>query len=267
VVLRKGLTAGVTIVTAMRHLARKLFSLYFVITFLAIPVSAFCSMTGWWPSRLRVPWSDLGSFVETKDGIVLVEIRMWGRIERYDSNGKFLDSWREPAAKGDVALATDEQGNVYLRHANIVYQFDASGRVQKKYSADPFHLYSLPRNWELSASSGEPQYAPKRSQFFERKIVKPGQLLFSDQESRSFLCADGTQLVSDGSSISRFTDSGQKLMTYRAPHYYWPIQFPVPGMLAWVVCIIVLYAVNLKEKKAESPGPAARESGQPAPQA
>lgn len=209
--------------------------IYFGATFLIFVMGAFVTLTGWWPSTWRVPWSGLGSFVETKDGIVLVDIQMWSRIEVYDRHGRFLESWRQPLAKGDLALATDESGAVYFRHANTVYKFDAQGRVQNKYVSRA----AIPRNWELSALSGEPEYVPNERKHVERQSVKKGQLLFSDDESPYFLCPDGTRLERKGASVVRYTASGQKLTAYRAPRYYWPVQFPFPGVLGLIAGFIL----------------------------
>jgi len=63
--------------------------IYFGATFLIFLMAAFVTLTGWWPSTWQVPWSDLGKFAETKDGIVLVDIQMWSRIELYDRQGRF----------------------------------------------------------------------------------------------------------------------------------------------------------------------------------
>lgn len=215
------------------------------IVFFTFLAGAFVNLTGWWPSRWQVPWSGLGSFVETKDGIVLVDIKMWGRIELYDRVGKFLGSWRQPLAKGDLALATDETGAVYFRHANTIFKFDGNGEVQTKYVSRA----AIPRNWRLSTLSGEPEYGPDQTGPIERQIVRRGQVLFSDDESQRFLCLDGTYLEQKHSSIIRVTSSGQTLATYKAPAYYWPVQFPFPGALAWVVGFVLVVLSTRKDKK------------------
>lgn len=84
-----------------KRLLASLAWLYVGLTFLAFFLRALSSIAGWWPSRLQVPWSDLGSFVETRDGLVLVELRIWGRIELCDRRGNFLNFWRRPPDKGD----------------------------------------------------------------------------------------------------------------------------------------------------------------------
>jgi hypothetical protein len=75
----------------MKRVVTTLAWLYAGITFSAFLLSMFGSMTGWRPSNLQDSWSDLGSFVKTKDGIILVSIRMWDRSELYDRSGTFLE--------------------------------------------------------------------------------------------------------------------------------------------------------------------------------
>jgi hypothetical protein len=102
-----------------------------------------------------------------------------------------------------------------------------------------------------SELSGEPGYAPHRNPFIERKIVKQGQVLFSENASRYFLCAGGTQIVPRGTStLIRVTPSGETLATYQAPRYYWPLQFPFPGLLAWIVGAILVYFKSQEERQA-----------------
>ncbi len=229
----------------MKGFLRKLGWVYFGVTVFVFTLSMFVYTTGWWPSTWQVPWSDVHGFVETKDGIVLVEIGMWGRIELYNRSGKFLKSWRSPHTKQFSALATDESGAVYLLDRNTVFKFDGNGKVQKKYVSGG----QLARNWELSEPAGEPRYAPERSQGFERKIVSKGEVLFSENGSRYFLCPDGTELVPKIASLSRVAPSGGKLVTYRAPWYCWPFEFPIPGALACIVGVVLFYSRAKREKQ------------------
>jgi hypothetical protein len=228
----------------MMSVLSKLVWVYFGANVFVFALSMFVSVTGWWPSTWQVPWSDVGSFVETKDGIVLVDIGMWRRIELYDRSGEFLKSWRPPYSKQFSMLATDESGAIYLLGADTVFKFDAHGKVQKKYISGSY----LPENWELSELTGEPRFAPERSQGFERKIVKKDQILFSEHGSGYFLCPDGTQLVPQIDSLIRVAPSGEKLVTYHAPRYCWPSEFPVPAAFACIVGTILFYFKVKKEK-------------------
>jgi hypothetical protein len=208
---------------------------YFAITFVTFLLSAFVSMTGMWPATVQVPWSRLGSFVESRDGILLTEITMWGRIERYDRKGRFLGSWRQPFAKGSVALATDENGRSYLRHANNVYLLGPDGKLLNQYTAPA----DFPRSWRL-AESGEPQYAPDILGSVERKVVRRGQVLFSDNASRYFVALDGSLLRPAGHSLTRVGSDEQTLITYQGPKYFWPVLFPLPAGLAWICGLILI---------------------------
>ena len=231
----------------MKSILTTLGWIYFGATFLAFLLGAHVTLTGWWPSSWQVPWSDLGSFVETKDGVVLADIKMWSRIELYDREGRFLKSWRQPLAKGDLALATDENGAVYFRHANTVYKFDSDGKVAKNYVSKA----RLPRTWELSALTSEPVFSPETLRRIERRIVKKGEILFSDDESSYFLCADNTHLERRGASIVRYASSEERLATYRSPRYYWPLQFPFPAVLG-LVAGFVLTILQVQQKKGPS---------------
>ena len=210
---------------------------YVAITFVTFLASAFASMTGLWPASIRVPWSQLGSFVETRDGVVLAEITMWGRIERYDRNGRFLGSWRQPFAKGSVALATDEDGRVYLWHASDVFRLGPHGELLTRYTASS----RPPHSWRL-APSGEPERLPQVSGPVQRKVVQRGEVLFSDKATRHFTISDGTVLQPAMHSLSRVAPGGQRLMTYSAPWYLWPLRFPLPALLAWIAALLVVIA-------------------------
>jgi hypothetical protein len=60
----------------MKRVVTPLAWLYAGITFSAFLLSPLLSMAGWWPSNFEVPWCDLDRFVESKDGNILVSIRM-----------------------------------------------------------------------------------------------------------------------------------------------------------------------------------------------
>ena len=208
---------------------------YFAITLVTFLASALVSMTGLWPSSLQVPWSTLGSFVETGHGTLLAVITMWGRIERYDRQGHFIGSWRQPFAKGSVDLAADEDGRVYLRHANHVFRLGPNGEFATTYTASA----DVPKNWRLS-ESGEPQSAPDLNASVERRIVRKGQVLFAENASRYFVAPDGSLLRPSAHSLARVAPGGQQLMTYHGPTYFWPVLFPLPALLAWVAAVVLI---------------------------
>jgi hypothetical protein len=214
---------------------------YFAITFVMFVASVLVSMTGLWPSALQVPWSTLGSFVETGDGTLLAVITMWGRIERYDRQGQFLGSWRQPFIKGTVDLATDDEGRVYLRRANHVFRLGPNGELVTTYTAPADH----PRNWRLS-ESGEPQPAQDLNTAVERKIVNKTQVLFGENASRYFVAPDGSLLRPSAHSLGRVAPGGQQLMTYHGPRYFWPVLFPLPALLAWVAAFILIVVTGNK---------------------
>ena len=215
---------------------------YFLITFLTFLTSAIVATTGWWPANWRVPWSQVGSVIETKDGTIFVVVTMWGRIEQYDRSGRFLGSWQQPFDKGGVALAAEQEGRIYLRHLKDVFRLDPQGDLTNKYTATA----NLPKTWRLS-ESGEPQYAPDASGLLVRKIVSRGELLFAENASRYFVSSDGTVLQPASHSITRVSASGQKLFIYQNPWYFRPVWFPLPGLFGLVAAFILILVRGAKK--------------------
>jgi len=210
---------------------------YFAVVVVTFVVSLFVSLTGLWPSTWRVPWSGVGSYVETKDHKILVDIGMWGRIEVYDSSGDFVQSWKAPAIKGELAIATDENGGVYFRRANTIFKLGQDGQIEAKFESKA----PVPRNWILSAQSAEPQYVGARNEFSQRKVTAKGDSLFSENESRDFLCQDGTRLERRGSLLVRLSRAGEQLQVYSAPRYYWLVQFPFPALIGCIAGSLLVF--------------------------
>jgi len=208
---------------------------YFLITFLAFLTSAIVAATGWWPSNWRVPWSRVGSIIETRDETIFVVVTMWGRIERYDRSGRFLGSWEQPFDKGGVSLATDEDGRIYLRHLKDVFRLGPRGELTTKYTATA----NLPKTWRLS-QSGDPEYAPEAAGPCVRKIVSRGELLFCENGTRYYVAPDGTRLQPASHAIARVSASGQNLFMYQNPYYFRPLLFPLPGLLALVAVVVMV---------------------------
>jgi hypothetical protein len=217
---------------------------YFLITLLSFVTGAMVCATGLWPSHWRVPWSGVNSVVETRDGTIFVIVSLWGRIEQYDRSGRFLGSWKQPFDKGGAALATDEDGRIYLRHQRDVFLLSPQGELAKKYTATAY----IPRTWRLS-QTGEPNYAFEATRLLVRRIVRRGEVLFSEDNSRYFVSPDGTVLQSALNSITRLAASGQPLFTYRSPWYFAPLLFPFPGLLGFVGALILILVRRGKEHR------------------
>lgn len=203
--------------------------------------SAIVAATGRWPANWRVPWSQVGSVIETKDGTIFVVVTMWGRIERYNPSGQFLGSWEQPFDKGGVSLAVDDSGQIYLRHMKDVFRLGPNGELTTKYTATA----NLPKTWRLS-DLGDPQYAPEIHEPIERKIVRKGEVLFSENASRYFIASDGTRLQPASDSITRLSPDGQPLTVYQNPWYFRPLTFPLPGLLPWIALAILILIKSAK---------------------
>jgi hypothetical protein len=177
-----------------------------------------------------------------RDGTILFVVTMWGRVERYDSSGKFLGAWRQPFGKGRVALAVDDQDRVYLRHLRDVFRFGQNGELISKHTAGA----DLPKSWLLS-QTGEPQYAPEITRICERRAATRGEPLFCEDATLYFAAPDGTRLLPTSHSITRISASGQILSSYHSPWYFGPVLFPLPGLLAGVAAGVLIFTKARRE--------------------
>jgi hypothetical protein len=194
-----------------------------------------------------LPWSDMGDFVETPDGKMLVELRFYNRVLCYDRDGELLAAYRLPRGSKATQLAVDQHNLIYFRAKNTVYTYSSTWEVVSVVEADAGEV----RTWELSSETGQPIHVPQRRGTPPDRALVPGDLLFAPTERRDvFHCADGTTLHRVGSSLNRRSPAGDLVATYQTFWCLRPFVFPFPGVLAWLAFFILFLYLSFVARRA-----------------
>lgn len=211
------------------------------ISFMSAPAIMFLGSPSWLP----LPWSDLGDFIQTKDGKVFIDIQFYNRVLSYDQNGKFVASYPYPVDfLKFTGLAVDEDNNILFKARDDLYIYNSSWeQIEKIVGRDDVHWH-----WRLD-ENGRPCYMKRngKSPTVADSIARPGDFLFRGYiKRRTFKCEDGSKLVRDGNTLIRYSAEGELVGKYGG---LWPLkifEFPLPGILAWP--LFFLYYVNKNKK-------------------
>jgi hypothetical protein len=231
-------------------------ALWMAATYVAFVAGGVATFRGGWPERVPIPWSDLGDFVEAKNGDLYLDVAFYGRVVRYTRDGRFVTSY---SAEGRSRhLAADVHGNVHWLAMNTVETRDPDWRLVQRARRDPREH----RTWALDARGNAvhaPDLTPDAS--VADALVHPGQLLFRDgqRKRQTFTCADGTVLRRKGASLLRLAPDGRVIGRYAQPWYLWAVTFPWPAaVVGWGIPFIILLRQSAAKRRYRA-GPSASE--------
>lgn len=205
-------------------------------TYVAFLAGAVATFRGW-PGYVPIAWSDLGDFVEAKNGDLYLDVAFSSRVARYTRDGRFVATY--PAVGRSRHLATDVQGRVHWLSMNTVETRDGDWRLVQRVERDARE----DRTWAMDAA-GNAVHAPELTATgaVANAVVHPGQLLFhnSQRKRQTFTCADGTVLRRQGVSLVRLTPDGRVIGRYEQPWYLWAVTFPWPAaVVGWGFPLVV----------------------------
>lgn len=129
------------------------------------------------PSSLQMPNSRIESLVVTEQNDIFISSTRWGRIQKFDENGRFVKGWHLEQGRRFIRLAQENQTLLANRNpGRPVYVYDFNGmllRTIKKGDAEHQTKIEI-----LQSSNVYPQGAKPYSVFGFGKVIvrKPGLL-------------------------------------------------------------------------------------------
>jgi len=134
----------------------------------------------------EVPLGDIKGIVVDNEGHIYVGLGFYGKVQVYDTNGKFIKNWKVGASGGTFNIDLTDDQNILISTARGDKQilYDKNGKVVSKNSVD--NIYSeTKRPWDSFATSEGDSYEVKGGMFpsivrtspDNKVIVKQGLIL------------------------------------------------------------------------------------------
>jgi len=134
----------------------------------------------------EVPLGDIKGIVVDNEGHIYIGLGFYGKVQVYDTNGKFIKNWEVAASGGSFNINLTEGQNILISTARGEKQilYDKNGKVVSKNSID--NIYSeTKRPWNSFVTSEGDSYEVKGGMFpsiirispDNKVIVKQGLIL------------------------------------------------------------------------------------------
>lgn len=160
------------------------------------------------------------------DGHIFISDYVTGRVQKFDSSGKFLLSWISEGDTPILALAADLQGNIFVSRASSVQQYDgASGELLASFdiSGDGFdELITLPNRTMLGIPWAEEDILLLDAEGNETARREAPLAQAGADEGPMQLAADALGnlyiLGDSGANVFRFDAEGRFVDRFEAPN-------------------------------------------------
>jgi hypothetical protein len=174
----------------------------------------------------EMPLGDLSGIAVDSSGNIYCGAQFYSRIQKYDSEGRFLFGLRIDASGGGFRFRVNKNDELEVgtSRTDLVYRFSPSGELLERKN-DIKHRF-----FDELGSEGEIQ------------CYEPYNILYKIPTSTLF------------PSVVRITPSGQTRTVVSVPFQKWLLMGPLPAILYWFAGMILLaIAYHLEKKRKSNP--------------